>query len=701
MLPFLISGSLIVLFSLLLYFDFKKKSSAGNVQQIGTIVSTRELAQRKYGEAVTWEEIGRRTPVYDGDSLRTSARSGAVVRLNDGSAIELDENSMVLLSMSRDNLDVRFEGGSVIARKAAGDTGTGINLVTRDARVTVNSGDLSAKMDREKTDLSVSKGGVSVISGKTGTVDLSSDKKAVILADGGTRVTAVTLALLKPLPGETIPYAARGIEFSAKTDRASEPVQLVVSRDSAFRKTLHAVRIRNGKADVKLEPGHYYCRLSGNIKDRAGKNFSDIVSFNVVRQTPVSLISPRKGETLQYSGNSPVFFKWAPDPEAVEYRLSVTRDEKQVTQVTTSESSIVVDLPGEGQYRWRVEKKTGLDSVAGKAPSAEGNFKLRKNIYLARPDLLYPRNDAIVTSSVIKKRRLVFTWKGDPLGGSYRLRVARKGEEDRPPVYVTTGKTSWVCEKQLAPGNYVWNVEALAMRGQASSWSDVYSLNVMDSIVIRTVEPESGSVFTYPFQGRAKVRFTWKGLPGENLYRLEITDRDRKNRRYIDLKDSSLLLDDVTAGNYSWRIRQLDAQGETIAETGYTLFSAVEKPGPPLIVSPAEGETVNLRNRDYVVFRWKGRGPASFYRISIYRITGDMQQWIFSDKTKSNEYRFNRLKLMDYGTFVWNIKSYNVRGPGNSASEVEGEGATGSFTVTLGEHLKKPVIVTPGTVYRK
>ncbi len=67
----------------------------------------------------------------------------------------------------------------------------------------------------------------------------------------------------------------------------------------------------------------------------------------------------------------------------------------------------------------------------------------------------------------------------------------------------------------------------------------------------------------------------------------------------------------------------------------------------------------------------------------------------------TSEYRFGRIRLMDYGTFIWSVRSYNVYGSGSSAYELESEGATGSFTVTLGEHLKKPVILSPGRIYRK
>ena len=54
-----------------------KAIDVGDLEKVGTITFKRQIAQRKYGSQVIWEEIEKNTPVYNNDSIRTAEESMA------------------------------------------------------------------------------------------------------------------------------------------------------------------------------------------------------------------------------------------------------------------------------------------------------------------------------------------------------------------------------------------------------------------------------------------------------------------------------------------------------------------------------------------------------------------------------------------------------------------------------------------------
>jgi hypothetical protein len=157
---------------------------------------------------------------------------------------------------------------------------------------------------------------------------------------------------------------------------------------------------------------------------------------------------------------------------------------------------------------------------------------------------------------------------------------------------------------------------------------------------------------------------------------------------------TSAVLSDIPEGMYQWRITGLDSSGEALLESDIMTFHLADRPPAPLIVNPADGDTVNLRNTDSFVLRWRGIAGDFIYRISL---SGPGGKLLFTAETRGTEYRFSRLNLLDRGTFTWTVRADRTFGPGNRV--VGGERATGVFHITLGEMLKKPAILTPPTVY--
>ena len=76
----------------MLYADFTGSYTRSREDEIGTLSYEKRIAQRRYAEEVMWESIDKDAKVYNCDYLRTTEGSGAIVRLDDGTDIEMDEN---------------------------------------------------------------------------------------------------------------------------------------------------------------------------------------------------------------------------------------------------------------------------------------------------------------------------------------------------------------------------------------------------------------------------------------------------------------------------------------------------------------------------------------------------------------------------------------------------------------------------------
>lgn len=112
------SALLITSLSIFLYADFNRKIDAGDARQIGTITFKRQVAQRKYLAQVVWEDVEQDVPVYNNDSIRTATNSEAVIHLGDGTDINIDENSMIMLSTLENEININFEHGTISANRS-------------------------------------------------------------------------------------------------------------------------------------------------------------------------------------------------------------------------------------------------------------------------------------------------------------------------------------------------------------------------------------------------------------------------------------------------------------------------------------------------------------------------------------------------------------------------------------------------------
>ncbi|MFC1671198.1 FecR domain-containing protein, partial [Spirochaetota bacterium] len=216
-----IIGSFIFITALstILYFDFSTKIDIGDAQKIGTITFKKRIAQRKYKSQIIWENIAKNETLYNHDTIRTADMSDAIIKLIDGTIIELDENTMILLSLSKNSFNIDFSHGG-IATKRDSIKGTDIKnleLKSKGTTFAIKKSDLKLTKQKNKNmELTVNSGKVTLTT-KDSKKILDKSQKAILLDSGKLdRIYKLQFTLSKPDDGTflTTPGSRAKINFS-------------------------------------------------------------------------------------------------------------------------------------------------------------------------------------------------------------------------------------------------------------------------------------------------------------------------------------------------------------------------------------------------------------------------------------------------------------------------------------------------------
>ena len=304
-------------FSFLYYLDITKKVVTGNTEEVGTITFKRKIAQRKYSSQVVWEDIEQNVPVYNNDSVRTADMSEAVVHLKDGTEIALIENSMILLALSKDQIDIEFSHGSMLAKRGSA-WGPGIkklNIKSGGTTVSIEKSDVKLSHEKGKDlNLSISRGNAK-ISTKTDEKLVNEDQRVVVAKDSkDVKLYTLKLKLMSPKPNSYFVTSSKTkkINFSWESSKGKHDLFLEISKNSLFKDLLIKERVTRNSRTVELQKGTYYWRLRLIDRNTKKAEISDFRRLNILWDDPLHLIFPKNKSVFTYRTALPIInFKWS------------------------------------------------------------------------------------------------------------------------------------------------------------------------------------------------------------------------------------------------------------------------------------------------------------------------------------------------------------------------------------------------------
>ncbi len=574
--------------SLLLFLDFTSRIEAGDAEQIGTITFKKRVSQRKYGAQVIWEDIEQNAPVYLNDSLRTSEMSEAVVKLKDGTSIELDESSMIVLSESSGAININFAQGTMYARRGAAEGGEAprVNIVSGGATVSIEQSDVKfSKSEDRELDLTVSRGTAVIKAGGEEKV-LLMNQRAVISPDAReARIREVKLKLLSPEPNRFFITREPRQTVGFSWEPAGE-VYFELSRERNFGAVVARRSVKGESVTETVTEGEYYWRLKSSGEAGGPPEYSDTRKIHVIADRPVALAYPGDNAIIHYQTRPPLIsFSWGKNDIATGYVLEIAGDRdftKKIASVTTGLTGLTVDILPAGTYFWRVNTRTGFGDLSYSGTSEVRRLVVGEKAATEKIELISPPEGAVFSGHQARSRGIIYSWKLADQGGRYELRIARdRGFTNMVHQEIVTGNFTALIRDYEA-GAYYWKVRPVVGEGGGAEYTPARSFSVLVGEGIRLLSPVD-SFETQPPGGQSSVdlAFAWTKSPiiGRYLFELSKDAGFTRMMRRETLTAEEFKVRAVAPGAYFWRVSVLDSDDAELFKS--TVGSIRVKEGEP------------------------------------------------------------------------------------------------------------------------
>ncbi|HQO03447.1 MAG TPA: DUF4962 domain-containing protein [Spirochaetota bacterium] len=704
-----ISAVIITTFSLLLYLDLTKRIEFGATQQVGNIIFKRKVAQRKYNRQVIWEEVEQNQTLYNRDSIRTAENSDAVIKLKDGTRIELGENSMILLSLSSDAININFAHGTIYAKRDA----VGLQDLKK---LTIQSNKTSVSIDTSNIKVSesigkdiqviVSKGTANIKTDKEERVVTSREKATIRSATGEMTVEKVVYRLIRPLPNEFLgnPGTVMPVGFTWDQNNYRGLSRCELSRDSDFSGIVQATDTSDSAASFSLSPGNYYWRVRA-IKGKGKSSESETRRFTILQVRPVTLRAPEHASTITYLRETPLIqLQWNKNNFATSYLIEISKSPDMKNTVRTIESldtRIGLTLEKPGTYFWKVSPKSGVVSLNESWSSAVNSFTLAQQTRYQPPLLHFPGNNEKISSLELAHRKLLFNWESNSEIRAFRIMIAADRAFSKELITKDVEANYYSTGSPLSQGTWHWKVAALHNGTQVSDYSNTGSFIITGRESVELLTPaDSEILYLKKDTEQSGIVFSWKKISVPGTYNVEISnDRNFSNiYRTFNSTGYSAQSNNITSGSYYWRVRFIgEKSAKELTRSIVRSFTLKAPLVAPELVSPVH-TSIDMKNRTAIPFRWKKTRGATSYHLQLFAVKGGIRHLVFHERTAGNEYRFSQLKLLDRGEYLWSIKATRTEGTGGKIVQ-ESAVSRGLFTIKLDVPYKKPKILSPRTQY--
>ena len=570
----------VLVFSFLLYSDINRNLLAKDAKQIGTISFKKKTAMRKYSNQAIWGSIDQNSPVYNNDSIKTEEDAEAVVHLDDGTEIGMEENSLILFSKDQNKFDIDFKQGSIFANKSGAEDGSQVNITSGESVIAIDKGDAQlTKTSADDISISVSAGEAKYIT-SSGQLVIAENQALVSLASGTSPTLRKNSIILDSPDNNKIFISSSQIfdvDFSHSEKNNPEAV-IEISTKRDFSENLVSLK---KITSAKLKEGRYYWRVKS--KSASGElTLSDTRRFALVYDTPVIPTNPAENNVFYFDSNSPlVIFKWTKSVLASFYLLEISDDKSFssiLRSVQTPLTQIALDDLPEGSYFWRIKTIVNLTKTEGLDPlSRTASFKISKKTGRTPPVLTTESNIKFNVKSA-GNDGIVLSWQADSSASGYEVLVA--SDESFSNIVHSEKTTSNFIKisKPLPKNTYYWKVREDIPNG-SGIFSNTSKFTIFDAEPSMLTFPANNSVkILSSDEQESSMSFGWTKTES-SLYLIEIstTPQFLDTHTRLITSESNLSGIKMLPGQYFWKIKSLDSLKNELSVSSVFTFT-ISKP---------------------------------------------------------------------------------------------------------------------------
>ncbi|MCB1193272.1 MAG: FecR domain-containing protein [Leptospiraceae bacterium] len=157
---------LILVYAFYLLFYVGSNQNGRGKKEVGKITFKYRIAQRKYVSRMIWEDVEQNTSAYNNDSIRTDFLSEATVTLLDGTKIELDPDSMFVLNVKDEKVNIKVVKGSVLVDTENNNKeNSNIQIEQDGSIITPNNGKFRITQSKNKVEVVAHRGQIDIRKG--------------------------------------------------------------------------------------------------------------------------------------------------------------------------------------------------------------------------------------------------------------------------------------------------------------------------------------------------------------------------------------------------------------------------------------------------------------------------------------------------------------------------------------------------------
>lgn len=461
------SAALLTLF----FLDTPKSRAGKDGKPVGEIVFKKKTAERKSESEVIWESVQRTATLFNGDSIRTVPEAEAVIRLQDGTEINLIDESLIVLDLSSESVNINFLHGNISAKKSEG--GSQVRLKTADGTVSLGTAkgevSVSKEENKEGMKLVVSEGKAEVTS-KGGKATVEEGKSATISADSDKiRVVAASLRATSP---EVNAYAlssapSKDLTFSWKNpDNLSVELVLAEDRDMKKIETRRVSEGESGSLETRVGVHFWQVRERNAAKSETELTRSEARRIEVLRDPGLRPLSPQPGEAFRYFQRAPVIqLAWSENPLAEKYILSVASDadfKEVVYRKETRETRLSLVKLSEGRWYWKVAWNIELPGLSERFETPVQSFAVEKEASPVPPAPVSPSGTPVLRYEDFTNQGLLLSWTAGRELAKYRLEMSEDPAFEKGVIRREMPENFLALREGLKPGQWNWRVVLLA-----------------------------------------------------------------------------------------------------------------------------------------------------------------------------------------------------------------------------------------------
>ena len=615
--------------------DINAVSTRSGQKPLGTVVFKKLSATRRPSDALGWERIKNNSPIYNADTLRTENSSEATVYFDDGTSLDISENSMLHLDFGGSVRNLEFikgeisVGGSKAESKYAISSTAGTITVGKDSLATFSRNEGKVSVDVSRGDATLTRA-----DGTTQTIAQNQELQVDLKNGAAQLIDRPIVALMPETNARILSYsgkeAATDIRFSWQPGNAAnakpageKPYTLEISASKDFADGGEKHSVTELSARVPVKPGTWYWR----VRD-VSANVSPVRKFSIASAQLPQQTFPDDGAEYRFRTVKPeIYFAWTAMDEANAYLFELSSDSSFTNlriKTRVEATGISIRDLDEGTWYWRVKPVHDFTETGAIPRLAARRIRLVQNGRMEAPVVSTPLEGTLFPVQELTDKGISFAWIPQSDAVSYELAISRSQDLSSPVITVPATApylriSGEQCRAISKPGVWYWGVRWIDSEGNKSSASKARKMEGVDgSIAIRSIFPPDG--YRIADSLVSNTRFSWKSNVSARTDFIVSRSKDFSDPVFQEkVTAESLLGKEWPIGTYYWKLRTKNIDGSVLSETVPRSFTIVGPLDGPILVAPASGMPFYLHEHDSATVKWNSVPGCDYYAIGIYQ----------------------------------------------------------------------------------